>query len=202
MCDEKWIPYDNNVRERSWSKQGEALQTVAKPRLTPRKVIFSVRACVRACVRVCDWKGIVHYELLPPDQTIDSNLYHQQLEKLRQARESDQNWSIGKASSITTASLHTSLMIRQKLRQLDWEVLIHPPYSPDLASSDYHLFRSLQNSLNGVKLTSKETYEKIICRSFLSRNHRSSTLKGLWFYFKNGRKGRIKRHIFSFINFI
>ena len=26
---------------------------------------------------------------------------------------------------------------------------LHPPYSPDLAQSDYYLFRSLQNSLNG-----------------------------------------------------
>ena len=29
------------------------------------------------------------------------------------------------------------------------EVLIHLPYSPDIAPSDFHLFRSLQNSLNG-----------------------------------------------------
>ena len=29
--DEKWITYDNNVRKRSWSKLGEASQTVAKP---------------------------------------------------------------------------------------------------------------------------------------------------------------------------
>lgn len=28
------------------------------------------------------------------------------------------------------------------------ELLLHPPYS-DIAPSDYHLFRSLQNSLNG-----------------------------------------------------
>ncbi|KAG5316751.1 SETMR methyltransferase, partial [Acromyrmex insinuator] len=32
---------------------------------------------------------------------------------------------------------HTSLMTRQKLRELGWEVLMHPPYSPDLAPSDY-----------------------------------------------------------------
>jgi len=51
---EKWITYDNNIRKRSWSKQGEAPQTVAKPRLTLRKVML--RACVRArvCVRACE----------------------------------------------------------------------------------------------------------------------------------------------------
>ena len=27
--------------------------------------------------------------------------------------------------------------------------MIHPRYNPDLALSDYYLFRSLQNSLNG-----------------------------------------------------
>jgi hypothetical protein len=30
------------------------------------------------------------------------------------------------------------------------EILPHPPYSPDLAPSDYHLFRSLSNNLGGV----------------------------------------------------
>ena len=43
---------------------------------------------------------------------------------------------------------HTSLVTRQKLLELGWDVLLHPPYSPDLAPSDYFLFRSLQNFLN------------------------------------------------------
>jgi len=38
---------------------------------------------------------------------------------------------------------------------------MHPTYSPDIAPSDYHLFRSLQNSLNGVKLASKEACENL-----------------------------------------
>ena len=48
---------------------------------------------------------------------------------------------------------HSSIAT-QKLRGLGWDV--HPPYSPDLASSDFHLFRSLQNSLGSIKLTSKD----------------------------------------------
>ncbi|EZA57614.1 Histone-lysine N-methyltransferase SETMAR, partial [Ooceraea biroi] len=44
---------------------------------------------------------------------------------------------------------HTSLTIRTKLLQLGWDVLPHPAYSPDIAPSDYYLFRSLQNFLKG-----------------------------------------------------
>jgi hypothetical protein len=36
------------------------------------------------------------------------------------------------------------------IKELDWEILPHPPYSPNLAPSDYHLFRSLSNNLHGV----------------------------------------------------
>ena len=76
--DEKWITYDNNVRKRLWSKPVEASQTVAKPVLTPRKVMLSVW---------WDWKGIVHHELLELDQTINLTLYCQQIMRLKQAIE-------------------------------------------------------------------------------------------------------------------
>jgi len=38
--DEKGITYDNNVQKRSWSKQGEAPQMMAKPGLTSRKMML------------------------------------------------------------------------------------------------------------------------------------------------------------------
>ncbi|KAL7724126.1 hypothetical protein ACLKA6_008560 [Drosophila palustris] len=40
--DEKWVTYDNVKRKRSWSKSGEAAQTVAKPGLTVRKALLCV----------------------------------------------------------------------------------------------------------------------------------------------------------------
>ncbi|XP_012060030.1 PREDICTED: histone-lysine N-methyltransferase SETMAR-like [Atta cephalotes] len=51
---------------------------------------------------------------------------------------------------------HTSLVTRQKLLQHGWNVLPHPSYSPDLTPSDFHLFRSLQNSLNGKTFASED----------------------------------------------
>ena len=54
------------------------------------------------------------------------------------------------------ATPHTSLTTRQKLLRLSWEVMLHPPYSPDLAPLDYYLFRSLQNSLNGKSFNDEE----------------------------------------------
>ena len=52
------------------------------------------------------------------------------------------------------ASPHVSKNTLQKLEELGWEVLAHPPYSPDLAPSDYHIFRSLKQYLQGKKFKS------------------------------------------------
>ncbi|GBP38736.1 Histone-lysine N-methyltransferase SETMAR [Eumeta japonica] len=47
----------------------------AKSGLTPNKLILCVW---------WDWKGIIHYELLPPGKIISSDLYCQQLMRLKQ----------------------------------------------------------------------------------------------------------------------
>jgi histone-lysine N-methyltransferase SETMAR len=41
-------------------------------------------------------------------------------------------------------------MTKAAIKELDWEILPQPPYSPDLAPSDCHLFRSLCYNLRGV----------------------------------------------------
>ncbi|GFV65234.1 histone-lysine N-methyltransferase SETMAR [Trichonephila clavipes] len=54
--DKKRVTYYNIVRKRSWSKCGEAAQTVAKPGLSARKVLLYIW---------WNWKGIIYYQLLP-----------------------------------------------------------------------------------------------------------------------------------------
>jgi len=50
-----------------------------------------------------------------------------------------------------------------------WKVLMYPPYSPDLAQSDYHLFRSLQNSLDGKTLADKRAAENHLKKFFADK---------------------------------
>ncbi|GFW94576.1 putative DD34D transposase [Trichonephila clavipes] len=57
--------------------------------------------------------------------------------------------------SIKTTPGHTPVVTRQNLWELGWEVLMHPPYSSDLAPSDYHLFLVLQNFQSDLKLGSR-----------------------------------------------
>ena len=61
-------------------------------------------------------------------------------------------------------------MTRQKLLQLGWEVLIHPPYSPGFAPSDFHLFRSLQSSINGKKFNSLEDCKRHLKQFFAQKD--------------------------------
>ncbi|XP_049307894.1 histone-lysine N-methyltransferase SETMAR-like isoform X2 [Bactrocera dorsalis] len=158
--DEKWIKY-NNVRKRSLSKRDEAQEMDAKPLLTPRKVMLSIW---------WDWKGIIHYELLEPDRTVDSTFYCQQLLRLKQAIEIKRPELMNRiVFHQDNARPYTSLMTRQTLGELGWEVLMHPPYSPDLSPSDYHLFRPLQNSLNGVNLDSREACENYLKQFFAEK---------------------------------
>jgi len=46
------------------------------------------------------------------------------------------------------------LKIQKKLAYLDFQCLDHPPYSPDLAPSDYHLFPVLKKQLKGRHFSS------------------------------------------------
>ena len=94
-----------------------------------------------------EWKEIVYYEILEPCKTVDSLLYCKQLTRLQEAIQKKRPELVNRKGVVfhhDKARLHTSLMTRQELTELGWEVLMHPPYSPDLAPSDYHLFRSLQ----------------------------------------------------------
>ena len=120
-----------------------------------------------------DWKGVLYYELLPENQTINSNKYCSQLDQLKAALDKKHPELVNRKCIIfhqDTARLHVSLMTRQKLLQLGWEVLIYPPYSPHIALSDFHSFRSSQNSLNGKSVNSLEVCKRHLEQFFAQKD--------------------------------
>ena len=57
---------------------------------------------------------------------------------------------------------HTAAHTVETLRKLNFEVLAHPPYSPDIATSDCHLFGPLKEALRGCRFTSDQELKEAV----------------------------------------
>ena len=120
-----------------------------------------------------DWKGVLYYELLLENQTINSNKYCSELDQMKAALDEKHPEFVNRKRIIfhqDNARPHVCLMTRQKLLQLGWEVLIHPPYSPDIAPLDFHLFWPLQNSVNEKNFNSLEDCKRHLEQFFAQKD--------------------------------
>ena len=110
------------------------------------------------------------------NQTINSYKYCFQLELDEKCQELI-NWkSIN--LHVDNVKPHVSLMTRQKLLQLGWEILIQLPYSLDIIPSGINLFWFLQNSLNGKIFSSLEDCKRHL-EHFFTQNQK---VLGRWKY--------------------
>lgn len=158
--DEKWVLYLNIVRHREWVDKGSPASATAKPGLHPLKVMLCVW---------WDSEGIVHWELLAKGVTITADLYTDQLERVQEALKENRPHRVKTLLLHDNATPHTARMTKAKIAELDWDVLPHPPYSPDMAPTDFKLFRSLQNHLNGKEFQSEEEIRLFIEEFFKSK---------------------------------
>ena len=60
------------------------------------------------------------------------------------------------------ASPHTARATIEALEKLKFEVLSHPPYSPDLAPKDFHFFPPLKRDLKGTHFTSDDEVKQAL----------------------------------------
>jgi len=98
------------------------------------------------------------------------------------------------------APAHTSALAKAKLVELGYELLPHPPYSPDLAPCDFFLIPNLKKSLVGQKFASNEEVVAVTEAFFadLEKTYFSDGLKKL-----ENRAGRrlVEKKIATFQNF-
>jgi len=50
---------------------------------------------------------------------------------------------------------HISLRTQEAIAKFGWNVLPHPPHSPDLVPSDFHLSGPLKDALHGARFDDK-----------------------------------------------
>jgi [histone H3]-lysine36 N-dimethyltransferase SETMAR len=153
--DEKWIHYNNLKRKKSWGPPGHASTLTAKPNIHGAKLMLCIW---------WDQKGVVYYELLKPNETITGERYQQQLMQLSRALKVKRPEYAKRHDKVIfqhdNARPHVARIVKDTLEALNWDVLPHPPYSPDIAPSDYHLFRSMTHGLAEQRFTSYEDTQK------------------------------------------
>lgn len=157
-CDEKWVVYDNRKAGGQWLSPGEVgLRT---PRSDPHQ----------KKLMLCVWwmaSGVVHWELLPRGQTINSEVYCAQLDRVQAKLQLRGIATARVCLQQDNARPHVSKQTLAKIEELGWDVLKHPPYSPDVAPSDYHLFRSLEHFLRGRRFTKDDDVRQALTDFFV-----------------------------------
>ncbi|GFW09020.1 histone-lysine N-methyltransferase SETMAR [Trichonephila clavipes] len=135
-------------------------------------------------------KGPVYYKLLKQGETINADLYCNQLDKLN-AVIKQKRPAVASRKGIVfhhdNARPHTAMVTHQKLNALGWEVLGHPPHSPDIAPSDYYLFRSMQNYLTGKNSSLLKLFLRQLL-AILTPRTRTSTKQEFAGYLKDGNR--------------
>ncbi len=132
--DETWVLYINHTRQRQWLSRGKLPSEEPKPHMHEKKLL------------VCCWwdsQVMLYYEFLDSGTTVTASVYSTQLQKLAYVIHEKRPKRENVYLLYDNACPHVAKMSRQKIQELGWEMLPHPAYWPDLASSDYHVFRVL-----------------------------------------------------------
>lgn len=109
-----------------------------------------------------DQEGVIYYELLKSGETVTKERYRQQLVRLSDAIKEKRQQTETRHERVIfdhdNTRPHIAKVVQEELKAQKWEVLPHSSYSPDIAPSDYHLFRTMQNDLAGHHF---QSYQKI-----------------------------------------
>jgi transposase len=105
-----------------------------------------------------DVQGILFIDYLEKGKRINSEYYMALLVRLKE--EITKKRPHMKKKKVLfhqdNAPCHKSIVTMAKLHELGFKLLPHPPYSPDLAPSDYYLFAGLKKMLARKRFSSNE----------------------------------------------
>lgn len=153
--DETWVHHytpETKQQSKQWVKAGGPAPKKAKSIPSAGKVMASV---------FWDAKGILLIDYLEKGRTITGKYYSNLLDQL-DAKIREKRPGLKKKKIIfhqDNAPVHKGALAMGKLRDLGYDLLGHPPYSPDLAPSDFHLFPNLKKFISGKRFASNKEVE-------------------------------------------
>lgn len=100
-----------------------------------------------------DCKGALLVDYLPQRTTMTGSYYGNVLKNLRQAVKEKRRGMLSRGVLLLhdNAPAHMSRLAQSVVKDIGFDQLSHPPYSPDLAPSDFYLFRHLKKHLRGTR---------------------------------------------------
>ena len=105
-----------------------------------------------------DQDGILLIDYLPKGQTVNAEYYSSLLVQLKdilkEKRRRRGKVTKGVLFLHDNAPAHRALATQKKLAYVGFHCLDHPPYSPDMAPSDYQRFPGLKKQLKGRHFSS------------------------------------------------
>ena len=141
--DETWVYH------RDPESKMESMQWKHKTHPTPK--MFRVEKFVGKVMATffLDEKGLLLLQFMPQKTTITGQTYANTITSLREAIKEKRRGklSAGVLFLHDNAPVHMSAKSQAAIRQCGFQQLNHPPYSPDLAPSDYFLFRVMKKFL-------------------------------------------------------
>lgn len=150
---------------------------------SPSKKKFKTQPSVGKLMLTVFWDSqgpvLEHYQ--ERGTTINSVRYSEMLTaKLKPAIRSKRRGLLSKGVVLLhdNARPHTAAHTAETLQKLNFEVLAHPTYSPDLAPSDYHLFGPLKEALRGRRFTTDEALKEAV-HSWLASQPKTFFYEGI-----------------------
>jgi len=148
--DETWLyHYDPERKQQSveWRHSGSPRPKKFRLQKSSGKILASI---------FWDHDGILLVDYLQKGQTINEEYYSLLLVKLKDILKEKPRGKFTKGVLFLhdNAPAHKALTTQKKMTYLGFQCLHHPPHSPDLSPSDYHLFPELKKQLKGRHFSS------------------------------------------------
>lgn len=151
--DEKWCMYDNTTRVLHWLPKHVRPERIPKPPPHGKKIMISFWFTTR---------GVVHYTLLPDGQTMDADLFvEDMLEMKRKLLEKHPRFGTIRVL-MDNAPPHRAKRTKEAMKKESIEVVAHPAYSPDISPCDYAAFRSLAGFLKNKRYSQRQDLQRAV----------------------------------------